>query len=274
MAFDPNEFDFLDLPQGGVDLDSEPATESATATAVETALNPADFLCTESSGSSDRKYTPCGKPAVHFIKTRDPKAYPMCEACSHHNTKNRAAKIIAPRSRDEIADISEVQASFVSYESDSAKAEQEPEEDPMIMNPLTGALVNTNDIDSLILAAVDTKKQISDLQAFEDTIRRRIGEFTTGTAKTRRVRGKTLLAKVEMPDETWDQTMLKEAWNSYPLLRDELLRLGSVNVKMTEFKKLANTATDNPAFGQFAQMIKGAQRPATGAPRITLEKTE
>lgn len=150
----------------------------------------------------------------------------------------------------------------------------EEEIDARIMNPLTGSLIDTNNIDSLILGCIDAKKQLDDLRCFEDTLRRKLGEFTSGTAKTRRVKGKTLQAKLEMADEGWDQTILKEAYQSYPKFRDGYLGIGTVSVKLREFKKLSEMATDDVAFKQFKCMLEASVRPATGAPRVSLENSK
>lgn len=148
----------------------------------------------------------------------------------------------------------------------------ETQEAALIMNPLTGSLCNTNDIDSMLVAVVDAKKQLDDLKCFEELLRRRLGELADGTAKTRRVRGKVYVGKLEMADDGWDQTILKEAWNSYPQLRDEFLKIGTISVKMVEFKKLAQMSTDDVAFRSFKSMLEASVRPATGAPRVTMEK--
>lgn len=50
--------------------------------------------CEEASPLSGEAYIPCNAPAVHLVKTRDPKPYRMCAACAHHNTSNRGATII------------------------------------------------------------------------------------------------------------------------------------------------------------------------------------
>lgn len=140
-----------------------------------------------------------------------------------------------------------------------------------LMNPLTGALVDTDDIDSLIRACDDAKRQLDDLRCFEDMLRRTIGERATGTTKTRRIRGKQLVAKVEMPDDTWDNSILKEAWNSYPDLRDEFLKISTVGVKLREFKKMVGTTSDDAKFETLKKMISSAKKPATAAPKVTIE---
>lgn len=143
----------------------------------------------------------------------------------------------------------------------------------VLMNPLTGSLVNTDDIDSLIMACVDAKQQLDDLRSFEDTLRRKLGSLANGTTKTRRLKGKTLQAKIEMADDGWDQSILKEAYQSYERFRDGYLGIGSISVKLREFKKLPEMSTDDPAFSQFKGMLEAAVRPATGAPKVSLEKT-
>ena len=144
--------------------------------------------------------------------------------------------------------------------------------DKLLMNPVTGSLIDLTDIDSLIRGCVDCKTLLDDLRCFEETLRRTLGGFTQGEAKTRRVKGKTLQAKLEMADETWDQPVLKEAWESYPKIRDNYLKIGTISVKKVEFNKLANMATDDPAFKQFSGMLKAALREPTGAPRVSLEE--
>ena len=265
-----DEFAFLDLPAGGVDLDEAPVADS------DGRLNPSDFWCAEAAMIPGDRYIPCGAKAVNFVNNRDRKAYPMCAGCTSHNVKNRGGKIVHPANRDEIMDASEVMASFASV---PTKFPDEPkpleiidENANSIMNPLTMSLVDLTDIDSLIHACVDAKQQLDDLRSFEDTIRRKLGEFAKGEAKTRRVRGRTLRAKLEMPDEGWDQTILKEAWQSYEKFRDGYLGIGTISVKKREFNKLAEMSTDDPAFRQFKSMLEASVRPATGAPRVSLEK--
>lgn len=142
-----------------------------------------------------------------------------------------------------------------------------------IMNPITGALVDMDDIDSVIRACVEAKEIRDDLTIFDDTVRRRAAEFAAGASgKTRRIQGKELRAKIEMPDETWDNSILKEAWNSYPDLRERYLRLSKVDVDKREFNKLRGMTTDDPKFAQFMGMLFAAEKPPTGAPRVSLEK--
>lgn len=143
-----------------------------------------------------------------------------------------------------------------------------------IMNPITGSMVDMDDIDSIIRACEDCKSLMADLKTFDDTVRRRAGEFAKGTSKTRRIQGAELQAKIEMPDETWDQPLLKSLWAEpkYEKFRERYLKLGSVNVAKTEFNKLKGLSSDDETFAVFQSLLLSAEKPATGAPRVTMEK--
>ena len=52
--------------------------------------------------------------------------------------------------------------------------------------------------------------------------------------RTTRLRGHNRRVKIEWPDNSWDQSRLKEAWHAYPKLRDELLSISSLRVKLRE----------------------------------------
>ena len=98
-----------------------------------------------------------------------------------------------------------------------------------------------------------------------------IARRTEGDTKTRRLTGKERTVKVEMPDDSWDQSILKEAFNAYPQHRDKCLKIGEINIQLREWKKIMNT-TGEQDFNLFRDMIKSANRGPTGNPRVTIEK--
>ena len=55
-------------------------------------------------------------------------------------------------------------------------------------------------------------------------------------------------------------------------LRDQLLRIERLGVKITEFKKAIGTASTEPAFQAVVSMIVEAERPPRGLPQVTIEK--
>lgn len=102
-------------------------------------------------------------------------------------------------------------------------------------------------------------------------IRQALGNLTEGDAKTRRVQGKRRKAKVEFPGLNFDQSKLKEAWNSYPQLRDQCLKIEKIGVKITEYKKLANTA-GAPEVETFRNMVTSASSESDLPPTVKIEQ--
>lgn len=141
-----------------------------------------------------------------------------------------------------------------------------------IMNPVTGVLVNVDDIDSLIVGCDECKKLISELETFYRSLREIAWSKTTGDAKTRRLRGKQYQAKLEAGGRYPVQSILKEAFSVYPQFRDKYMKIGSINLQMREVGKLKSMTSDDPAFGQFKGMIEDAiAKGNDGLPTIALE---
>lgn len=145
--------------------------------------------------------------------------------------------------------------------------------------PIIRAIVRTNvcidnsDPDSLIEAYAAYKEASDLIYSNLVNIRMRLAAMTEGqsTAKTRRIQGKRRRAKLEMPSDGWDQSILKEAWNSFPQLRDQCLKIDTVGVKAREWKKLAETS-GAPEVETFRNIIASAVKPPTGAPTVTIEQ--
>lgn len=141
-----------------------------------------------------------------------------------------------------------------------------------LIDLITGEVIQSDDADALITSFERIKAQADKFYAQEKRIRLAIGRLTEGEAKTRRIRGKLRAAKVEMPDDYWSQPILKEAWYSYPALRDEFLRIDAVAVKLREWKKLKETSGE-PNLETFKKMLTSANLGAAGGtPRVTVEK--
>lgn len=141
-----------------------------------------------------------------------------------------------------------------------------------IINPVTGAIVNTDDIDSLILGCDECKKLMNELKTFDHTLREIAWSKTAGTTKTRRLKGKKYQAKVEEGPRYPVSSILREAWNSYPQFREQYLKISKVDPQMREVAKLKSMTSDDPAFGQFKGMIENAIANGTdGLPSVSLE---
>lgn len=168
------------------------------------------------------------------------------------------------------------------WEDDEAPKKPSPadilrgEDDGMIMNPMTGELIDTNDIDALIGAAVEVKSLLTELGFFGNTLRKKALTLAEGEKKTRRLRGKTKEAKLENCGSVYPVgSILKEAWTSYPQFRNQYMRIDGIALKLTEFNKLAGMTTDDKSFQSFKDMLERAV--STGSPvtpSITLENDE
>jgi len=143
---------------------------------------------------------------------------------------------------------------------------------PPLLNPITDAII-PDDPDSLIDAYEELKEMSDRIYAAQKSIRQKLEAKTVGQteAKTRRVAGNRRRAILEMPSVSWDQSILKEAWNAFPDLRDECLKISEVGVKAREFAKLANTS-GSAKLETFRDMVKAAQRPPSGLPTVKIEK--
>lgn len=59
-------------------------------------LKAKDHCCEEASMMSHSFYIPCNKPAAHIVgwKGRSDTPIRMCDACTHHNVRNRGGEIV------------------------------------------------------------------------------------------------------------------------------------------------------------------------------------
>jgi len=57
-------------------------------------LKAGEGCCEEASNWSVSYYIPCNAPATKMVYSpRDKRAYRMCDACAHHNIKNRGCTL-------------------------------------------------------------------------------------------------------------------------------------------------------------------------------------
>jgi hypothetical protein len=93
----------------------------------------------------------------------------------------------------------------------------------------------------------------------------------TGGCRTARVRGDRRRAKIEFPEDSWNQSTLKEAYYAYPQFRDEFLTIASLRVRLREYGKAVRESGPE-AFETFKGMLVAANRGAHGLPRIVIEQ--
>jgi hypothetical protein len=160
-------------------------------------------------------------------------------------------------------------------EGEESRSEPAPEASSDLINPVTGCIVNTDDIDSLILGCDECKRLLDDINTFYRTLREIAWSKTAGTTKTRRLKGRKYQAKIEQGQRYPVGSILKEAYNAFPAFRDKYLRIESVKLQMREYAKLEGTTSDDPAFVQFSGMLKDAmEKGSDGLPTVSLESSE
>ena len=140
-----------------------------------------------------------------------------------------------------------------------------------IEDPLTGELIDANDVDALITLFEQLKANMDAIATAKGLICQALAAKTEGDTKTRRIVGKTRAAKVEMPSTKWDNSKLKEAYHAYPGFRDLYLRIAKIEPDLRQVNKLRNTS--GPAdLELFKKIVLSAESPPTANPSITIEK--
>ena len=140
-----------------------------------------------------------------------------------------------------------------------------------ILDPLTGELVSVNDVDTLIDLLESLKRADEANYAATVQVRRALAAKAPHEKKTERVAGNRRAVKIEHPSKSWDNSKLKEAWNSYPKFRDQYLRISSIEPQLREVDKLRGT-TGPADLESFKSMVLSAEREPTANARVSIEK--
>lgn len=155
---------------------------------------------------------------------------------------------------------------------DTEPTSEPNEDDNHIASPLDGRLIDKADPDAIIDAYEEAKQALDSLYQYQRELRAAAAELVKdGDGKTRRIKGRKRLAKLTMPTESWNQSILKEVWNSYPDKREELLRISTLAVNKRNFKKAVTTIGPDD-YNNFVKMVQSAEVPPSGLPTITIEE--
>lgn len=141
-----------------------------------------------------------------------------------------------------------------------------------ILDPQTGEIVEAGDADQLIDAWDRLKEMEAACRDFKTALATALCALTTDfETKTRRVRGQRRRAKIEMPDSSWEQSRLKEAWFAYPQYRDEFLTIATLRPKLLEVKKMLSEV-GGLEFETFKKLLLSADLGPRGLPSVTVEE--
>ena len=141
-----------------------------------------------------------------------------------------------------------------------------------IYDTISGELIDTANVDQLIDRLEAHKQIVERLQGTINLLRRTLASLSSGEAVTRRVCGARRLAKVVMPDESFDQRTLKELWAGFPEVAPDFLRVASLDVRRREYAKLINTSSSVSDFMVFREQLMRANQGRIGTPRIEIER--
>lgn len=145
-----------------------------------------------------------------------------------------------------------------------------------IYSPLTGEVVDMDDVDSIVDAlefSTDFRKR---MDLFTTQLRLRLANLALAASEdkeaiTQRVRGTRRIVKVTMPDIAFEQRALKDIVANYPPeLREGIILVDSYKVAIREFKKLA-AQSGPPQFLAFRDALNSACRGRVGTPSCSIE---
>lgn len=150
--------------------------------------------------------------------------------------------------------------------------------DQEIIDPISGEVI---DLKGLTLDGIDllwdryerSREMGRLLELFELRIRAFIQSCADGTGKTLRVRGRRHRIKVELPDDSWNQSKLKEAVRLHANMVEDWIRVSAYAVNMREWKKILNE-TGPADFEAAKKAILECNEGPRGPARISLEEVK
>ena len=134
---------------------------------------------------------------------------------------------------------------------------------------ISGRSVRTDDPVGMMQMLADVKEQASRLQVIATLLRIAIGNLASAE-KTSRVITDKFAIKVVRPNETWDQSVLKNAWKSWPPAQKTYLRIATLAPNLVEIKKLEKSTGDDD-FMQWREALLAARKPSNSPPTCTIE---
>lgn len=144
-------------------------------------------------------------------------------------------------------------------------------DDPSIADPTTGELISITDVDELASALNRINRIVASMSAAQMEIRAAIAFLAQGEGQTLRVRGAKHRCRVELPDDHLEQSVLRSAWDKYPGIADQVLKVERIGLKKTEWKKWQNERGPLE-FEQCKAEIKSAISPSMSIPKVTVEE--
>lgn len=146
---------------------------------------------------------------------------------------------------------------------------------PEIISPITGEIIDPEDIDQLAEALESIKDFSKKISALRYDITKAISRKvkSQGKGKTSYLRGDKLRIKIEQPSDSWDQSALKRVREDHPEFADEYLRVEKVAVNARKYQQL-DSESGTEAFENFKAELLAANRGKIDLPRVTVVRND
>ncbi len=142
-----------------------------------------------------------------------------------------------------------------------------------IVCPVSGEIVDGDDIDGLLAMFQRIQRVRDTMESQLRDLKAHLWNMTTSENKTRYLMGQRLEAKLQEPRASWDQSLLKELWNSFPDLALRYMRISTLSPNLREVDAMRR-ADGNPQFEGFKKIFLSAERPPTSWPIVTVKEAK
>lgn len=146
-------------------------------------------------------------------------------------------------------------------------------DDAVLVNPHTGAIIDEGNYDQIFQHYQEIKAYMDMLNDFRLVLLDLMWSKTEGTAKTRRLRGKTTEAVLVDGDKYPSQSILKHLVEKYPEESSEYIKVSQYKVAVREFKKLLTTSCESAVLQEIKDQLTSMYENASKAnPTVNFEK--
>lgn len=146
-------------------------------------------------------------------------------------------------------------------------------DDAVLVNPHTGAIIDEGNYDQIFQHYQEIKAYMDMLNDFRLVLLDLMWSKTEGTAKTRRLRGKTTEAVLVDGDKYPSQSILKHLVEKYPEESSEYIKVSQYKVAVREFKKLLTTSCESAVLQEIKDQLTSMYENASKAnPTVKFEK--
>lgn len=143
-----------------------------------------------------------------------------------------------------------------------------------LINPVTGAVVDIDSIDSVIEHYKEANDISREVGRFKDVCRSLLQQKTESNgSKTHHVLGSRWRATVVESDPSPSTSVLRQLVNQYPSMAPRYIVPSGYRIDKRQYKVMQNSTSDNPQFNALKQQIESAIATAP-EPKPSITKIE